>query len=266
MPDIFQYGFMLRAFASGLAMAIIAPLIGNFLVMRRYSLIADTLAHIALAGVAIGLLTGISPLLSAIILASLSAILIEKLRANKKISGETALAMFLPAGLSFALILISLAKGFNSNIFSYLFGSISTVTQADLYLILSLGAFAILIVGIFYKHLLYASFDQESARISGIKIELINIILMGLTALVVSLAIRIVGALLIGALMVIPVVTSLNIAKSFKQNVLLSIFFALLSMTAGLFFSYYLNLPAGPAIVLTSLGIFAIISIAGKKV
>lgn len=266
MLDIFQYSFMARAFIAGIAIAVMAPLIGNFLVMRRYSLIADTLAHIALAGVAIGLFIGIYPLFTAVIVAVISAVAIEKLRSNRKISGETVLAMFLPAGLSLALILINLSKGLNINIFSYLFGSISTVAPQDLRLIIVLGAGTLAAVGIFYKQLLYVCFDQEGAKISGIRVGLINGVLMALTAIIVSLAIRVVGALLIGALMVIPVVTATNISKSFKKNILFSICFALLSVITGLYFSYYLDLPAGAAIVLTSLIIFGITTLATKKI
>jgi len=264
MLEIFEYSFMVRAFIAGLAVAGVAPLIGNFLVMRRYSLIADTLAHIALAGVAIGLLVGIYPLLTAIIVTVTASIAIENLRSKNKISGETVLAMFLPAGLSIALILISFANGLNVNIFNYLFGSISTVTPTDLWLILGLGTFTIVVLSTLYKQLLYASFDQESAKVSGIKVEIVNIILITLTAIIVSLAIRIVGALLVGALMVIPVVTAANIGKSFRQSLLLSVGFAVLSVITGLYLAYYLNLPAGAAIVILSFIFFGLVAFLKK--
>lgn len=265
MLEIFQYSFMVRAFIVGLAIGSIAALLGNFLVMRRYSLIADTLAHVALAGVAIGLLTGIYPLITAILVTVMASIMIEGLRSNMKISGETVLAMFIPAGLSIALVLISFANGFNVNLFGYLFGSISTVTEIDLWLILGLGAVSFATVAVFYKQLLYASFDDESAKVSGISTRIVNIILMILTAVVVSLSIRVVGALLVGALMVIPVVTATRIGRSFKQTVALSIGFAWLSVITGLFLAYYMDLPAGASIVLFSLTLFGLVTVLIKK-
>lgn len=266
MLEIFQYSFMVRAFIAGLAISIIAPLIGSFLVVRRYSLIADTLAHAALAGVAIGLLTGIYPLLTTIIFTIFISILIEKLRANKKISGEAILAIFLPVGLSLSLVLITLANGLNANLFSYLFGSISTVSGLDLWLILGLGVMAILTIVILYRQLFYTSFDEESAKVSGVPVELVNIILIILTAITISLAIKVVGVLLVGALMVIPVVTAQQVGQGFKQTIIISVFFALSSVFIGLFLAYYLNLPAGAVVVLLSFLIFGLVSICTRKV
>ena len=139
MLDIFQYSFMVRAFIAGIVIAVVAPLIGTFLVARRYSLIADTLGHISLAGIAIGLILNINPLLTALVLSILMSLIIDKLRVNKLVSGESALAMLLSGGLAFAIVLISFANGFNVDLFSYLFGSITTVKIEDLYLIVPLG-------------------------------------------------------------------------------------------------------------------------------
>jgi zinc transport system permease protein len=261
MPEFLQYGFMVRAFSAGFAIAVIAPLIGHFLVVRRYSLIADTLAHIALAGVAIGLLVGTQPIVNAVVVTIAAGVLIEKLRANKRISGETVLAMFLPAGLSISLVLISLSNGFNVNLFGYLFGSISTVTPTDLWLILGLGVITLAVIGALYKQLFYTSFDDEAAKVSGIAVETVNITLIVLTAMTVSLAIRVVGVLLVGALMVIPVVTAMQLAGSFKQSIALAVGFALSSVLVGLILGYYFNLPAGAAIVLCSLALFAMVAI-----
>jgi len=260
MFEIFQYSFMIRAFLAGIMIAIIAPLIGNFLVIRRLSLIADTLSHIALSGVAIGLLIGSQPLLTTIILTTIASIAIEKLRTSKNIPGEAVLAMFLPGGLALSIILISLAHGFNANLFSYLFGSITTVEKNELWLIFGLGMVTVATIIILYKKLLYASFDEESARVSGIPIELVNTTLIILTAITVSLSMRVVGVLLIGALMIIPVITAMQVGKSFKQSTYLSVGFALISVIIGLVLAYYFNLPAGGAIVLLSLGIFGFVA------
>lgn len=260
MLEIFQYSFMIRAFLAGLMIAIIAPLIGNFLVVRRFSLIADTLSHVALSGVAIGLLLKTQPLIVTIIVTTLAAISIEKLRTSKNIPGEAVLAMFLPGGVALSIVLISVANGFNANLFSYLFGSITTVTETDLWLTLGLGILTLSTIVMFYKKLLFASFDEESAKVSGIPVGFINTILIILTAITVSLSMRVVGILLIGALMVIPVVTGMQLSRSFLQGIYYSLGFALVAVVIGLFVSYYFNLPAGGAIVLLSLGIFGLVA------
>jgi zinc transport system permease protein len=261
MLEIFQYSFMIRAFLAGLMIAIIAPIIGNFLVVRRFSLIADTLSHVALSGVAIGLLFKAQPLLVTVIVTVLVSIVIEKLRTSKNIPGEAVLAMFLPGGLALSIVLISLANGFNANLFAYLFGSITTVTDSDLWFTLGLGIITLATVVFFYKKLLFAAFDEESAKISGIPVGFVNLLLIVLTAITVSLSMRVVGILLIGALMVIPVVTGMQLARSFLQSIYYSLGFALVAVIFGLFASYYLNLPAGGAIVLLSLGIFGLVAL-----
>jgi zinc transport system permease protein len=139
MLEIFQYNFMIRAFMAGGMIGVIAPVIGTFLVAKRYSLMADTLAHVSLAGVALGLLLGIYPVYSAIVVAVITAVIIEKLRTERGISGEAALAMFLSGGLAVAIVLIGLGNGFSVDLFSYLFGSITTVQKSDLWVIGSLG-------------------------------------------------------------------------------------------------------------------------------
>jgi zinc transport system permease protein len=259
--EIFNYSFMVRAFLAGIMIAVIAPLIGNFLVIRKYSLISDALSHIALSGVAIGLILGTQPLITTITVTIIAAIAIEKIRSNKNIPGDAVLAMFLPGGLALSIVLMSLANGFNSNLFAYLFGSITTVRSDELWLTLGLGFITAIAILLLHRKLLFASFDEESARVRGIPVDLVNTILIVLTAITVSLSMRIVGILLIGALMVIPVITAMQVAKSFFQTILMSVGFALFSVIAGLFLAYYLNLPAGGAVVLLALVIFGITSL-----
>jgi zinc transport system permease protein len=256
MLDIFHYGFMIRALEVGILIGAIAPLIGIFLVLRRYSLIADTLSHVSLAGVAIGLLLKVNPLLTAIGAAVISSIAIERLRLSKKVYGESALSIFLSGSLALAIVLISLAHGFSVDLFNYLFGSIVTVKQDDVYIILGAGIFVFLSIMLFYKELTYITFDEEAARVGGIPTRFINILLIVLAALTVALAIPIVGILLISALIVIPVVSALQLKRSFFQTIVYAEIFSLVSVIAGIIGSFYLNLPAGGAIVLLALSIF----------
>jgi len=265
MLNLFQYGFMIRALEVGLIIGAIAPLIGIFLVLRRYSLIADTLSHVSLAGVAIGLLLGINPLITAIGASVLSSVAIEKLRLSKKVYGESALSIFLSGSLALAVVIISLAHGFSVDLFNYLFGSIVTVKQSDVLIILVTGIFVLLAIIALYKELVYITFDEEAARVGGIPTKTINTIFIILAALTVALAIPIVGILLISALVVVPVVSALQLKTSFLRTIVYAEIISLFSVFTGIIASFYLNIAAGGAIVLTSLMIFGIVLLLNRK-
>jgi zinc transport system permease protein len=252
---------MLRALVAGLTVGAICPAIGLFLVLRRLALIADTLAHISLAGVALGLLVGFSPTLGALAVALLGAIGIERLRASGRLYGEAALALFLSGGFAVAVVLLSFARGFNADLFAYLFGSLLTVTPLDLVVILGLGGVVGTAVILFYKELFAITFNEELAQVGGIPVKTMNLLLTILTALTVVISMRVVGILLISAMLVIPTVTSLQFSRSFKSALLLAVAFALVAVFMGLTAAYYLNLAAGGTIVLVALAIFAGVSL-----
>lgn len=246
-------------------MALIAPLIGIFLVLRRYSLIADTLSHVSLAGIAIGLLLGINPIFTALGASVLASLGIERLRTKSKIYGESALALFLSGSLALAVVLLSLAHGFNSSLFNYLFGSIVTVTTTDVYTILVLAAVVVVVLFAFFKELVYTTFDEDAAKVSGIPTKFINTLLIILAAFTISLSIPIVGVLLIAALIVIPVITALQLRQSFTRTIVYAEIISLFSVVAGIFASFYFNLSTGGTIVLIMLGVFGVVSLKGKK-
>jgi zinc transport system permease protein len=258
MMGLFEYSFMVRAMAAGLAIAVVAPLIGTFLVAKRYSLIADSLAHVSLAGVGLGLLLGINPVVGALVVAVTAAVLIERLRAQGRLSGEVALAIFLSGGLAIAVVLIGLAGKVNADLFSYLFGSITTVQTTDLYIILPLAVVVLALVTLLYKELAYASFDDEQARVSGLPVRFLNQALVIMAAVTVVASLRVVGGLLIGALMVIPVAAAMQLARSLRQTLLYAVGFGLLSVVIGLIAAYYLGIAAGGAIVIVALILFLI--------
>ncbi|HAS84823.1 MAG TPA: metal ABC transporter permease [Candidatus Yonathbacteria bacterium] len=265
MLEIFQYDFMIRAFEAGIAIGIVAPLIGMFLVVRRYSLMADTLAHVSFAGVAVGLLLKINPIFSAIGLSVIAGFGIEYLRNSRRIFGESVLAIFLSGSLAIAVIILSLAKGFNANLFSYLFGSISTVTTTDLVVIITLATIVFLDVVFLYKELFFTSFDTELAEASGLPVRMINLTMITLAAVAVAISIRIVGVLLIGALMVIPVISAMQYGRGFRFTLILSVIFSLVSVILGLFASYYYNLASGGAIVVVAIVIFLLSLTTARK-
>lgn len=259
--SIFHYEFMILAFIAGIMTAIMAPAMGIFLVTRRYSFMADALAHVSLAGVAVGFLTGTQPIVTAMIVAAITAVWVEEIRRKQGVLGESALSMFLSGGLALAAVLLSASRGININLHSILFGSIATVNRTDVDIILSLGAIVILIIGLLYRELSCIAFDEELAETGGVRTRLLNHIFVILTAVTVSICMRIVGILLIGALMVIPVTTAMQIGTSFRRTLGIAIFLSLFSVVAGLFIAYYVGLSSGGTIVLLSMGLFFLANI-----
>jgi len=256
MIDIFQYDFMQRAFFAGVIISVIAPLIGIFLVVKRYSLIADTLSHVSLLGVAGSILLKINPIFGALIVSVLASFGMENLRGTKKLLGESVLALFLSGSLAIALILIGFACGLNVNFFSYPFGSIITVTVEDLKLMLVFGLIVLGMIFVNYRQLFLISFDEEVAKAAGLLVKIYNLILIILAAITVSLAMRVVGVLLVGALMVIPVLSAMQYRLSFFKTQILAVVFSLIAVIVGLYSSFYINLPSGGTIVVVTLVFF----------
>ncbi|WP_156288484.1 metal ABC transporter permease [Oceanobacillus salinisoli] len=268
--DFYQYDFLRYTFLTGLMIGIIAPLLGTFIVVRRLSLIADALSHVTLAGIAFGLMVEklfaivFSPLYAGMIFSVFGSVLIEKLRSVYKAYQEIAIPIILSGGVGLSVIFIAIADGFNNDLFNYLFGSVSAVSQSDFFMILTISIFVILVVALFYKELFTLSFDEEHATISGIHSKRIHLLFIVLTALVIAASIRIVGVLLVSALMTLPVAAAMRLAKGFKQMMGLSILFGELAVISGLISGYYLNIPPGGTIVLVSI-IILLISIVIKQ-
>ncbi|MBI2216195.1 MAG: metal ABC transporter permease [Candidatus Rokubacteria bacterium] len=265
MPEFLQYGFMQRALLVGAVTALICPAIGVFLVPRRLSLIADSLAHVALAGIALALVVGISPILGALGVTVAGAVGIDRLRARGRLQGDAALAVFLSGGFAVAVVLISLARGFNADLFALLFGSILTVSPLDVWLILALGLVVALVIGGLYPRLLAVTLNEDLARTSGIRVSALNLGLTVLTALTTVVAMRIVGVLLVSAMIVIPALTGFALARSFRGALLAAMGTALAAVVVGLVAAYYLGVAAGGAIVLSSLVLFGVASLHGRS-
>lgn len=257
MFDFFDYSFMTRALVAGILIGTIAPLLGTFLVARRSSMLTDTLSHTALAGVGVGIVAGVSPLLGAIFVSILAATGIEKIVTRGKLSTEAVHALFLSGGLAVAVTLISLSQS-PLSFETYLFGSITTVTQNDILVLGLLTIITIFGVTAFWWPLVTLAFNEELAEASGQRTHLLKTGLGVLAALTVSVSLKIVGGLLIGALMVIPVLAALQMANSFRSTVVLAILFAEASVILGLFISYWADTPSGSAIVLVSILMFFI--------
>ena len=265
MLEMFEYEFMQRAFIAGILIATLASISGTFIVLKRYSLMSETLAHSALVGVAVGLVAGYNPLWMAVIVAVLSAWIIEYLRTAFSLYSDAILSILLSGSLAIAIIIVSLGGAFNNSLFSYLFGSILSVSNEDVMTIMIFGSVALALLIAFSRELYFIAYDEEVAKTSGIKVKFLNYLLVTVVAIIIALSIRVVGSLLIGALMVIPTVAALQYRVGFLNTVLISLVIALFSVVAGMTLSYYFSLPSGATIVLCVISIFIISLVINKK-
>jgi zinc transport system permease protein len=254
--EILQYGFIQRALVSGVAVAITCSVVGLFLVLRRQSLFADALSHMAFGGIAIGLFANLYPIWTAFIVSIFAALGITKLRESTKIPPDSAVAVLLSAGLAVGVILIGLAGGFTLDLYSFLFGSILLVSMQDQETILVASALILSIIYFIYRELVYIAFDEEQAQVSGINVSRLNYIFIVLASIVVITSIRLVGVLLISSLIVIPNITAMMFGKGFKKTAMISVSIGILSVLTGIVISYVMNLAPGGTIVLVSVTVF----------
>ncbi len=264
MLEIFFSDFFQRALVGGILIGLTAPLIGTFLVLRRLSMIGDTIAHVTIAGVALGFLIEVYPLGVGLVFAVLASFAIEKLRKAYKSYAELSIAIIMSGGVALASLFFTLGMGYNTDVMSYLFGSIYTLDTMDLYVVGGVTVIVVLVITLFFKEFFVLSFEEDAASVSGLPVKLLNMLITILTALVVSTAIKIVGALLVSALLTIPVAISLLIARSFKTSVILSVVIAETAVVIGLMVAGIWNLAPGATIVLLLIAML-IMTMIGKK-
>ncbi|MBT2616880.1 metal ABC transporter permease [Peribacillus simplex] len=258
ISGILQFEFLQNAFLTGIIIGAIAPLVGVFVVVRRMSMISDALSHVALAGIAFSLLlqksflslAGLNPLYIGMAFSVGGSLFIEKLRGVYKHYQELAIPIIMSGGMGLSVIFISIADGFNTDLYGYLFGSVSAVSRADMYVILAVGLVVALMLTLLYKELFLLSFDEEHAKASGIPYKAIHFIFIVMVALVIAASMKIIGILLVSSLMTLPVAASLRFAKGFKQMIGYSVLFGEVSVIGGLFLSYNLDLAPGGTIVI----------------
>ena len=251
---------MRLAFGAGAVVGVLAPAVGFFLVQRNMSLVGDGVGHTAFAGVAAGYLLGVSPVLTALVAAVAGAVGIEWLRSRRQAVGDQALALLFYTGLAAGVVLASSAGALNVNLFAFLFGSILTVTREDLLVVAVLGVSGLATVTLLYRALVGVVIDEEGARVAGVPVVPLNVLVAGLAGLTIGLSMQIVGILLIAALMVLPVIASGRVAWSMRSSILLAMGIGLASVFAGLTIAYYGDLPPGGAIVLVAAGAFVVTS------
>ncbi len=254
--EILTYGFMQRALAAGALIGIVTAVVGVYVVLRGMSFIGAGIAHASFGGVALGFLLGVNPLLSAVVFCLLVAWGIAGLSISGKIREDTAVGIFFASTMAFGILLIGLMGGYNVELFSYLFGSILAVTPADLWLTVGLGVLVLGVTAAFYKEFLFITFDPEGARVVGLPVRGLHVLLLSLIALTIVISIKVVGIVLVSALIVTPAAAAWQLTNRFHVMMGLSVAFGVLAALGGLMLSYWLNTASGATIVLFATMLF----------
>ena len=253
--EALSYGFMQKALIAGIAVGLICSFMGTFLVLRRYSLFGDGIAHVAFGGISVGLFLGVFPLWTAFIVSIFGGIGLQKLRQSTKISGDAAVAVVLVSGLAVGVILVSSSGGFSVDLFSFLFGSILLISNEDTIMILAISSGIIATLVVLQKQFLHLTFNEEQAKLVGLRTTLLNYAFVILASITVVTSMRLVGILLISALIVIPNITAMMFGKGFKKTVCISMGISAISVIGGILLSYSLNLAPSGTIVVIAVGI-----------
>jgi len=254
--SLLGYRFFQYALIGGSIAALACALVGLFVILRKESMIGDGVAHISFGGIALGLFLGVNPLVTALIFAVVGVLLVSYMRRKGLAQSDSAIAVMLAVGFSTGLILISLAGGFNVELFSFLFGSILTISSFDLALISVLGISALLVVGVFYKELLSMTFDEEASRLVGVPVGILSTVFNVLVAVTIVLSIKVVGMILVAALLVLPGLTALQLDRSFRGTVAASVIVGVLSVIVGVFTSALFDVATSGVIVFTLVAVF----------
>jgi zinc transport system permease protein len=254
--EVLEFGFMQRALISGIAVAAICSAIGLFLVLRKHSLFGDAMSHVAFGGLSIGLFLNLYPIWTAYALTLIAALGITKMTDSIKIPPDSSIAILLSSGLALGIVLISLSGGYSLDLFSFLFGSILLISTQDTVTIAFLSIAILLVISVLYRRLMYIAFDEKQAQVSGINVKLANYVFIVLAATTVVTSIRLVGVLLISALIVLPNITAILFGRGFKKTAMISMCIAIASVLCGIVISYLANVAPAGAMVLTSVAIF----------
>jgi len=258
IKEALSYSFMQRAIIVGVFIALSSALLGIFLVLKKYSMIGDGLAHVSFATVAIALFLGTSPLLISIPIVILSSIFIMQLNVKAGLHGDAAIGLVSSFSVALGVLISSVAGGFNIDLFSYLFGSILAIKDSDMYLSIVLAGFVIALVVFFYNDLFAVTHDEEFASVIGIRTKLMNYLIATLASITIVLGIRVVGTMLISSMIVFPTVTALQVSRSFKSTIVISALISVAAVIIGVLTSYVLNFPSGATIVMVNAFVFIV--------
>ena len=264
---LLSYEFMRRAFLAAIFIAGIAPMLGVFLVIRRQSLMADTLSHVSLVGVALGFFLNLNPDLTTLLIVIIAAVILEYLRTLYRSYSEISIAILMSGGLALALVLMNLSGGNSAtSIQSYLFGSIVTITQDQVWFLGFLFLAVFVLFFLFKRPMYVLTFDEDTAHVDRLPVRIMSMLFNVLTGIAIAMMIPIAGALLISAIMVLPAAISMRLGKSFNAVILISVLIGLFGMLSGLTSSFYLDTPPGATITLVFIGLFLVINVVKRIV
>ncbi|AAX71191.1 zinc ABC transporter permease [Streptococcus pyogenes HSC5] len=264
MLDILSYDFMQRAVMAVVAISIFAPILGIFLILRRQSLMSDTLSHVSLAGVALGVVLGISPTITTIIVVVLAAILLEYLRVVYKHYMEISTAILMSLGLALSLIIMSKSHSSSSmSLEQYLFGSIITISMEQVVALFAIAAIILILTVLFIRPMYILTFDEDTAFVDGLPVRLMSVLFNIVTGVAIALTIPAAGALLVSTIMVLPASIAMRLGKNFKTVILLGIVIGFSGMLSGIFLSYFFETPASATITMIFISIFLLVSLGG---
>lgn len=263
--QILKYSFIQRAFIAGSFIAITCSTLGMFLVLRKMSLIGDGLSHVSFGAIALGLFLGVYPFYVAIPVVIIASLLILKISEKARVYADTAIGIVSAVGIAGGIILASISKGFNIDLFSYLFGNILAISVTEVILSITLSSVVLAVIYFFYWDLFSITFDEEYAKTTGIKTNFINILLVILTAITVIISVKVVGIMLVSALLIIPSVTALQLSKGFKTAIIVAGVISLTSLLLGINISFLVDLPTGAMIVMINV-LFFIMAFVYKKI
>jgi zinc transport system permease protein len=260
---MFSYTFIVRAVVVGILITLCAALLGVSLVLKRYSMIGDGLSHVGFGTLAIAMSLQLAPLQVSIPLVLVAAFFLLRISENSHIKGDAAIALISSSALAIGVIVLSLRSGINADIHNYMFGSILTITQSDIYISIAVGTVVLVLYTLFYNKLFAVTFDPEFSKGTGINVSAYNMLLAFLTALIIVVGMRMMGAMLISSLIIFPALTSMRIFKSFRQVVISSSIISVFCFITGIIASFALSTPTGASIIVTNLTLFILFSVIG---
>ncbi len=263
--NMFSYHFMQRALIVGVLVSLCAAVLGVSLVLKRYSMIGDGLSHVGFGALAVASAFNLAPLAVAVPVVMAAAVLLLRLSRDGKIKGDAAIAMISSSSLAIGVITVSLTTGMNTEVSSYMFGSVLSLSGSDAVLSVILSVAVLVLFVLLYPRLFAVTFDETFARATGTKTDVYNTLLAMLTAVTVVLGMRMMGALLISSLIIFPALSAMRVCKSFKQVIICAAVISILCFVLGLAASYLLETPTGASVVIADLAAFALCSLIGKK-
>lgn len=261
MLEIFSYSFIIRALIVGIIVSLCSSLLGVSLVLKKYSMIGDGLSHVSFGALAVATALNIAPLKFAIPIVIIVAFFLLKINNNAKIKGDSAIALISSGSLAIGIIAVSISTGVNTDIYSYLFGSILAISKSDMTLSIILGLIVLITYILFYNKIFAITFDENFAKATGVKVNIYNMIIALLTAITIVLGMKLMGSLLITSLIIFPSLTSMRLFNTFKSVVITSGILSIINLFIGIIISYYLDVPTGASIVIINIFMFILFSL-----